>query len=523
MIYLLPHSVLNAAERFPDREAFKCGSQSLTHSQMAKRMNQLASLLIRLGLKKGDRVGIYLHRSLETAIALYGIMRAGGIYVPLDPKAPASRNRFLLKDCGIEILISHPSQRRSLAKVTEEASGLKTIIGLTEHLSALCISWDEVAQQSSDFSPPFRILEQDLAYFIYTSGSTGTPKGIMHTHYSGLTYARLTADLYKITTEDRIGNHAPIHFDISTLGYFTAPYVGASTVIASDAHTVMPASLSQLIANEQVSIWYSVPLALVQMLQNGLLDQRDMSRLRWVFYAGEPFTPKYLRALMQLWPHARFSNIYGPAEVNQCTFYNLPAPPEGDDPIPIGEVWGNSEGLIVDENDDEVPTGVPGELLIRSGTMMQGYWRKPELTERSWYRREINPGFEEKFYRTGDLVQRDEAGVLHFLGRKDHQVKVRGYRVELGEIETQLAAHNAVGEVAVVARKDEEGINHLEAAIIRQALTQCSEEELRNFLKQQLPFYAIPERLVFVDDFPRTSSGKINRGAIKTILQSTNT
>lgn len=518
MIYLLPHSITQSALQFPERPAFSCGAHVLTYRQMENRMNQLAGLLYQQGIRKGDRVGIYLNRSIETAIAIYGIMQAGAVYVPIDPKAPIERSQFLIEECGVEILISNPTQKRNLEKIIESQAALKTIIGINEtSWSVSTIDWQEVYNCSVDFVRPFSLLEKDLAYIIYTSGSTGKPKGIMHTHYSGLSYARLSANTYNITAQDRIGNHAPIHFDISTLGYFTGPLVGACTVICSDAHTIFPASLGQLIEKEKISIWYSVPLALIQMLQNGILDDKAMPDLRWVLYGGEPFPTKYLKTLMEQWSQTQFSNVYGPAEVNQCTYYHLPSIPENDDPIPIGTIWGNTEYLIVDDSGNTVPSGETGELLVRSATQMSGYWNNPKLTNDSLFRRRLPSGEEHLFYKTGDLVMEDTDGLMHFLGRKDFQVKIRGYRVELDSVEACLVAHDAVSEAAVYPVRISEESRQIEAAVILKPTANIGTKELLNFLKSKLPFYAVPEKIKLVDDFPRTTSGKIKRTALATI------
>jgi len=299
MIYNIPHIILNSAARFPNRPAFGNGKEVLTFAEFAVQMEKVANQLQHLEIQKGDRVGVYLNRDLATAIAIFGVMRAGGVYVPLDSKSPPAVTRFLIKDCGIKILITNHLQKKNLAKVVEEETGLETIIGLDEDWKIPTISWEAIQKQPDIFQPTFSLLEDDLAYVIYTSGSTGDPKGIVHTHYSGLSYARLSADLYGITEEDRVSNHAPVFFDISLFGYLSAPLVGAYTLIISDGHTVFPTSLSQLIEKEKLTIWYSVPLALIQLFQNGQLDQRDLTSLRWVLYAGEPFPPKFLRPLMQ--------------------------------------------------------------------------------------------------------------------------------------------------------------------------------------------------------------------------------
>ncbi len=517
MTYLLPHTILNAATRFPNREAFRCGGKSLTFNEIAIKVNQLAALLHEIGIQKGDRIGIYLNRSIETAIAIYGIMHAGGIYVPLDAKAPIKRTEFLIKDCGIKILITNNSQRRNVKKIVELDLTLDAIIGVKEAGEVPTFLWEKLEEQPTKFTPPFQILESDVAYMLYTSGSTGNPKGIMHTHASGLAYARLTAELYELKETDVFANHAPIYFDISTLAYFTAPLVGACAVIALDAHIALPASLSQFIEKEKITIWYSVPLALIQMIQQNVLEGKDTSALRWVLYAGEPFPPKYLRQLMTLWSHAKFSNIYGPTELNQCTFYNIPSPPLGDEGIPLGKVWGNTESIVLDENEEEIQIG-EGELVVRSATMMKGYWQQPDLTEQSFYRRKNNINTYDVFYRTGDLVRLDEKGILHFKGRKDYQVKIRGHRVELGSIEATMVAHDRVAEAAVFTTRQKEEVLQIEAAVILQPDIKLSIEELFLFLKEKLPIYAIPEKITIVESFPRTGSGKIKRTALKELL-----
>ncbi|NAS30800.1 amino acid adenylation domain-containing protein [Flavobacteriaceae bacterium R38] len=519
MIYTLPHLIENSAKLFPDNEAFRFANQSLTYSEIEVKMNQLAKHLTASGVRKGDRVGVYMHRCLETAIAIYGIMKSGAAYVPLDPFAPQSRTLFVIQDCGIEHLVTTPTQTKKITKLTLQESGLKSIIGTTTELPSISsFSWEEIYAISLNEFKTVTILEDDLAYIIYTSGSTGTPKGIMHTHYSGLSYAKLSADMYGLTSEDKVGNHAPLHFDVSTFGYFSAPLAGATTVIVPDAHTKLPLSLAELMENERISVWYSVPLALVQLLIYGGLEKRNLNSLRWVLFAGEVFVTKYLKALMKCWPKAKFSNIYGPTEVNQCTFYHLETPPKSNEPIPIGEVWGNTEYRILDENDQEVSKEQPGSLVIRSSTMMKGYWNNEALTQKSLFKEIIAPGIERVFYRTGDLVRENEKGELLFLGRNDRQVKIRGYRIELDEIENTLVKHQEVEEAAVILVDNGNDDKQLMAVVLLNSESEIKNSDLITYCKSYLPHYAVPNKVHVLNAFPRTSSGKINRNKIKEIL-----
>ena len=304
-----------------------------------------------------------------------------------------------------------------------------------------------------------------------------------------------------------------MHFDLSTLDYFAAAVSGATTVIIPEEYTKLPASLSKLMSDERLTVFYSVPLALIQLLLHGALDTRDLRSLRWVLFGGEPFPTKHLRALMHELPQARFSNVYGPTEVNGCTYFEVPTLlAHSNEPVPIGRPYPNVEALIIDENGSVITDDAIGELLIRAPTMMLGYWGNPELTERSVYERSRFGVCDDRFHRTGDLVQTLSDGNLRFVGRKDRQVKVRGHRVELDEIESALASHDAVAEAAayLVAAGDERQTLHASAILTASSAT-ATHVDLEKFLRRLLPSYAIPERIEILDAFPRTSTGKTDR------------
>lgn len=516
--YLLHHAIDRSAERYAERPAFRYLSTSLSYAELVERANKLAWGLVGEGIKRGDRVGIFLHKSLESPLAVYAIMKAGAVYVPLDPGAPVSRLRKTIQQCGIRCLITHTQKEQDTLALLDGETPLECVIGLAalDRPGIRSLGWDSFDAAAGNRAPDTGMMEQDLAYIMYTSGSTGAPKGIMHTHASGLSYARMAADTYAITHEDRLSNHSPLHFDMSTLDYFSGPLRGACTVIIPEAHTKLPASLSGLIEDEGLTIWYSVPFALIQLLLRGNIEKRDLSSLRWVLFGGEPFPPKYLHALRRLWPLARFSNVYGPAEVNQCTYYHLPGDePESDIPLPIGRVWPNAEGLVVDDSDQPVARGECGELLIRTPTMMRGYWEQPNLNKRVFYRRTAAGGASNVFYRTGDLVQDRGDGVFTFLGRKDRQIKIRGYRVELDEVESVLAAHRRVEEAAAYIVTGSEDSNSIQAAVILKSRQDGIADEIRQHCVQQLPWYAVPESILLLESFPRTTSGKIDRRALQ--------
>jgi len=518
MAYLIQHAVEHSAEKSPDQDAFRFHGEGVSYSQLNRRANALAAELVKRGVKPQDRVGIFMNKSLHLPVAVYGILKAGAAYVPLDPTSPVGRLDFILRDCGIRFLITQKNKLRVIKQVQNIESRLDGLIGIEEadDLAINTLSWTEIYAAESYRVPTIRLMERDLAYVMYTSGSTGKPKGIMHTHSSGLAYAKLSAALYDVKPGDKLANHSPLHFDMSTFEFFSGPLHGATSVLIPEEYTRLPASLSKLLEDEKMTIWYSVTFALMQLLLRGVMEDRDLTSLRWVLFGGEPFPVKYLRELMQQLPNARFSNVYGPAEVNQCTFYHLPeVPDENMTSVPLGEIWDNTSGLIVDENDNEIETTEPGELLIRSATMMRGYWGRPDLNESAFYIREPFADYKEVFYRTGDLVQRAEDGNLLFLGRKDRQIKTRGYRVELDDVESALLSHLAIEEAAVYPVPDEEGTQFIEAGVTLKAEQDTTVQELIVYLKSKLPHYAIPRKLQIMDEFPRTGTGKIDRRTLR--------
>ena len=513
MRYLLSQGVTLTAERTPQHEAVRFNSTSLTYAELERHSNSLAHTLLEVGLKRGERVGIYMNKSLESAVGMYGIMKAGGAYVPLDPFAPVGRVGFVISDCGIRHLVTNQTKVDAVRQILREISCLQHLIGIASQaeMQVNCLEWEQVYQAPHQY-PGLNLTEQDLAYILYTSGSTGTPKGIMHTHRSGLSFAEWAAAEYELTSEDRLSNHAPLHFDLSTFDFFSGAIAGATTVIVPEALTKFPANMARFIEEERISVWYSVPFALIQLMQRGGLEKRDLSALRWILFAGEVFPTKHLRQLIDMLPSVRFSNLYGPTETNVCTYYHVERLPEvSDETIPIGKPCANIEDLVVDADNHPVAPGEVGELLIRGGVVMKGYWGQPEKTANGFYRRPAFDQFEDLFYRTGDLVQLDADGNYRYLGRKDRQIKTRGYRVELDEVEIALLAHPSIEEAAAYPVPDGQGSNLIESAVILKIGAHLTDEELIAHISNRLPPYAIPVRIDFLIDFPRTSTGKINR------------
>lgn len=525
--YVLSNLVANASATNPEGLAVVCDDVSVSWQELDWRVGSLAEMLAQLKVGPGDRVGVYLHKSVESLIAVHGVLRSGAAYVPLDPMATPPVLASIIADCDIGVLISGDALRPSIERLSQWTPSLplRAVIGLSEDsLADLGVDgrgWSEVNDLSN--RPPAAVGGDDLAYVMYTSGSTGKPKGIMHTHRSGSTYALAAAQMYGLSSTDRMANFSPLHFDMSTFEVLAGVAAGSSVVVLTEPILRFPASLTAHLERQQCTTWYTVPSLMQQMVTRGDLANKDLVSVRWVNPAGEVFAPDALADFMKLFPNARFSNVYGPAEVNQCTYYHFDKPPTDGKPVPLGLNWDRSELLVVD--DELEPLGIvgdpaantdgqKGELLVRTATMMAGYWNRPDLDEKVFVEREGENGQRHRWFRTGDLVEIDQDGLLRFHGRRDHQVKVRGYRVELESVESAVGDLIGVENAVAGALVDAAGMTQLVVAFTS-ADDQVDTASWRKQLTGSLASYAVPASFARVDAFPQTPSGKIDRRTVR--------
>ena len=522
MRYLVHHLVADAARTHPDDVAVVDRDRSLTYRQLDQQSNQIAQLLIAHGVVKGDRVGLFLDKSLESVVAVYGVMKAGAAYVPLDPDAPVARIAYIAADCGIRCLLTGSEKQQDWSAIATEST-VETLLILNADPSGVAPDGvvirgrSEFGAMASD-SPTIDIIDQDLAYILYTSGSTGDPKGVMLTHRNALAFIAWAAEEFGLTRSDRLSSHAPLHFDLSVFDLYAAAYAGAAVVLVPPKASIFPNQIVRFIADHAITVWYSVPSILSMVTLRGGLDKNELPSLRTILFAGEVFPVKYLRQLMRLVPHARFANLYGPTETNVCTWYDVP--PLDDDmtePVPIGRAVANDEVFAVKEDGGLAQPGEVGELYVRGATVMRGYWGDPERTARGLVPDPLGTAFSDPVYRTGDLVEVQPGGVYKYVGRKDAQIKSRGYRIELGDVEAALNLHPGVVECAVVAVPDELVTNRLVAYVT--VRDQTTEQELARFCGERLPRYMIPESFTLLPELPKTSTGKVDRRQLQVSTQ----
>ena len=489
----------------------------ITYAEIDRLASRLRDRLHRMGVEPGDRVGLFLPKSIDAIAAIQGILKSGAAYVPVDFEAPVARNAYLLADCGVRLVVV---DRRAAAELARRlsAEGSRPVlleVEMVEPGRRLAGALDALdAAQPAPQSATHESSPDDLAYILYTSGSTGKPKGVALTQRNATSFLDWCDSVFAPRADDRFSSHAPLHFDLSILDVHLAARVGATVVPVPGGIAKDPLRLAPLIAETRISIWYSAPSILALLARYGRLGTFNYSALRMVLFAGEVFPVKHLRRLKELWPAPRYFNLYGPTETNVCTFFEIPEeiPESRDEPYPIGKICSHLEGLVIDESGAAAPAGEQGELCIRGAAVTSGYWNRPQRNAEAFHVDAEGRGW----YKTGDIVRLDENGDYLFLGRRDRMVKRRGYRIELGEIEACLGGHPSVHEVGVLAFPDEEQGVRIDAHLGLAGDERPSIISLRSFCAGRLPAYMIPDRFVRREDLPRTSTGKIDYQLLST-------
>ncbi len=451
---------------------------------------------------------------MDAVAAIFGILKAGAAYVPIDPEAPAERCAYIMADCDVAVALVERRLVDPLRRALDSAGRKLPLRALDFEASSTPLRDALDAWEAEDPAPSVPTAEsdpEDLAYILYTSGSTGRPKGVMLTHRAARCFIDWCSAKFSPRPEDVYSSHAPLHFDLSIHDVFVSLKHGARLVLIGDELGKDPLRLAPMIAAEGITVWYSTPSILSLLASHGKMERLDLSALRLVLFAGEVFPVPQLRELTGLLPDPRYYNLYGPTETNVCTYYEVPTPvPEGRvEPYPIGAMCPPLRGRVVDASGRDVRAGAEGELVVAGPGVMSGYWNLPDQNARAF----LLDQRDERWYRTGDLVVEEAGGVYVFHGRRDRMVKRRGYRIELGEIEAGLSAHPGIAEVAVVSSATDRGVR-IRAVVAPRPAAELGVIGLKRYSAERLPRYMVPDAFEFVDALPRTSTDKIDYQAL---------
>ena len=475
------------------------GVPSLTYAQLNDKVNQLAHLLRAEGVRPGQIVALMVERSFAMIIGIIGIVKSGGAYLPVSPENPPDRIDYMLKVAGVKILLVQNNTARRIVFGGR-------IINLD----------DPDVYRGVTANPAIVNKPQDLAYVIYTSGSTGKPKGVMIEHRSLINRLHWMQHAYPIDESDVILQKTPYCFDVSVWELFWWAMQGAKLCFLMPGGERNPLPIVETIKKHHVSIMHFVPSMLNVFLE--YLDGKDPSVLRHlasvrqVFASGEALTPSHVRKFNDIWGSntgARLTNLYGPTEATvDVSYFDCPTHNDFEN-IPIGRPIYNIR-LYVIRDDRQVAIGEAGELCIAGIGLARGYLNNAALTDEQFVNNPTNPG--ERIYRTGDIARWLPDGNLEYLGREDHQVKIRGLRIELGEIENTIREYPDITDCVALVKKYSENIILIIAYVICKSDLEL--EDLKHYLKRRLPDYMVPNRFERIHEMPLTPSGKVDRNAL---------
>ncbi|MDZ7358889.1 MAG: amino acid adenylation domain-containing protein, partial [candidate division KSB1 bacterium] len=496
-------------ERTPHAPAVVFGTEQMTYLELNQAANQLAHFLQKMGIGPERMVAIFMERSLEVMVALLGVLKAGGAYLPIDPSYPKERVAFMLEDANATVVLT---QERLVANLPAQSTKMmEPQAGRPPVIICLDFEWRRIASES-DQNLSVELDDDHLAYVIYTSGSTGKPKGTLITHRGFMNYLFWCLENYPLKQGRGSLVHSSLAFDATITGLYAPLLVGRAVYLVPESKDIeiVAQSLRQY---RNFSIVKITP-AHLQLLGNQLPAEEAADLVHAFIIGGENLTSDHIAFWLQYAPNTKLINEYGPTEtVVGCMNYDTPHDFRKRGSVPIGFPIANMKVYLLDQNLEPVPIGVPGEMYIGGVAVARGYLNRPDLTAEKFIPDPFSGKPGARLYRTGDLAKYLPDGNIEFLGRIDHQVKIRGFRIELGEIQATLGKHPGIKENVVIDWRVD-GDTRLVAYYVPGQEPAPSMDELRAFLEEQLPEYMIPAAFMKIDSIPLTSNAKVDRKAL---------
>ena len=498
-----------SARRWPAKPAVVCGTRTLTFDELNTFSDHLSVALQESGVTRGDRVVLFAENSTELAIGLWATLKAGGVFVIVNPTAKSHKLHYILNDCGARAILAQPSLAQTLEAALHDVTSVRAVIWTDTPTEAgdAGRTLTEVTDRARTRPAASGLIDHDLCALVYTSGSTGDPKGVMLTHRNMTNTAWAVSTYLGNTPDDTVLCVLPLSFDYGLYQLITGARVGFTVVL--ERSFAYPYRVLQRIEQHRVTGVPGVPTIFATLLRMAPFDRLDLSSIRYLTNTGAALPPAHIRRLQHLFPQALIYSMYG---LTECTRVSYLHPSRLTDKCTsVGKAMPNCETYIVDDAGQRVGPGVVGELVVRGANVMRGYWCKPDETGRC-----LRPGdiAGEQVLYTGDLFQTDDEGFLYFVGRRDDIFKCKGEKISPKEVENVLYGMDSIAEAAVIGVDDAVDGQAVKALVVPRHGIKVTEQAVRRHCRNQLESFMVPKFVEICDKLPKTATGKIRRGGL---------
>ena len=504
---LLHHFLEASARRLPDKTALVCDGQRYSYVQINQMATELAAFLQHRGVQRGERVAIFMDNSIETVVSIYATLKAGAVFMPVNPLTKQDKLAYLLNDSRASVLLTHAALHATFSSALVQNRSVHTCVVSGElrstHTDERLLPYASVDSAAGELATPGSI-DQDLAAIIYTSGSTGDPKGVMLTHLNMVTAANSVSSYLGLRSDDVVLCVLPLAFDYGLYQVLMGFKLGATVVL--ERSFAFPVKVLEVMMRERVTVLPGVPTIFSLLMNIKTLSHHDLSELRMITNTAAALSEQHIKDLRALFPQATLFSMYGLTECKRVTY--LPPEQLNIRPTSVGRGMPNEELWLVDESGQRLPNGSTGELVIRGSHVMRGYWEKPDETAK---RLKPGPDTGEMVLYSGDIFRTDAEGYLYFVARKDDVIKSRGEKVSPREVENVLHGMEGVHEVAVVGVPDPVLGQAVKAFVALRPGFSYSERDVIKYCLSQMESFMAPKHVVFVDALPKTDTGKIKK------------